>query len=107
MGMAPPPRVLPEGVPADAEPVTEEQIQRLPEYAQYLIEQSMELAKSGILARTTTREELERLRAAFFAATPFASIAAEPAQREIGEMTPASNSTACEDDADVESMRIE
>jgi hypothetical protein len=85
MGAAPPPRVLPEGAPADAVPVTEDQLERLPEYAQHLIHQFMEQQKIGAPMHRTTREELEHIRASFFAAAP----AALPA-----ETTPTSNSTA-------------
>lgn len=104
MGMAPPPRVLPEGVPADAEPVTEDQIERLPDYAQQILEQYMH----GMSLTTTSREELERLRAAFFASAPVIPPAtAESGARACGEKTLASNSTACEDEVDEESMRVE
>ncbi len=100
MGMVAPPRVLPEGVPADAEPITEDQLERLPDYAQALISQFMELKQLGTPIHHTSREELERVRAAFFAAQPAAPVA-------VKEVTPASNSTACEEEEDGTDMHVE
>lgn len=52
---------LPPGVPADAEPITEDQLERLPDYVQQLIGSSMENKLPA-----TTAEELVAARAAFF-----------------------------------------
>ena len=92
MNCAPPPRVLPEGVPTDAEPISEDQIERLPDYVQQLLQESM----NGNIPHVTTREDLERIRAAFF------SPAAAEARVEVA-IPPISNSMEC-CDVDEESM---
>jgi len=94
-------RVLPPGVPEDAEPITEDQLERLPEYVQTTIQDFVE----GKMASSTTREELERVRAAFFAAAPQA-VAAAP-QDGAAAAASSSNSMICEDNVDEESMRID
>ncbi len=71
MGMSLAPRVLPEGVPADAEPVTEDQIERLPDCVQQILNNYM----AGLPVTTTSPEELERICTAFFAAPPTPAIA--------------------------------
>lgn len=90
------PRALPAGAPADADPITEDQIERLPEYVQTAIQDFMD----GKMAAATSREDLERLRAAFFAAAP-------PAREAEAAAASTSNSMNCEEGVDEESMRID
>lgn len=105
MGMALPPRVLPEGVPADAEPVSEDQLERLPEYAQHLIQQFMELQKINAPIHRTTREELELTRAAFFAGQ-LQPPAAKP-EEVLEAVGVAPNNSACEEEEDGTDMHVD
>lgn len=105
MGMAAPPRILPEGVPEDAEPVTEDQLERLPEYAQHLIQQFMELQKIGAPIHRTTREELELTRAAFFAGH-LQPPTAKP-EEVLEAVSVAPNNSACEEEEDGTDMRVD
>lgn len=92
---------LPAGVPNDAEPVTDEQLERLPDYVQSMIQEFM----NGAITPSTSREELERVRAAFFAAAPRAIEA--PREEGAAAAAPTSNSMICEEGVDEESMRID
>lgn len=85
------PRILPPGVPADAEPVTEEQLERLPDYVQHIIADSM----NGMTA-PTTHEELLCIRDAFFNAAPAAIDEAKAAGKDAECVS--SNSMECEDE---------
>jgi hypothetical protein len=58
----------------------------------------------GKMTSSTSREELERVRAAFFASAPQAT---QPATEGVAAAASSSNSMVCEDGVDEESMRID
>lgn len=93
MGEGPAPRVLPEGVPSDAEPITEYQLERLPEYVQELIAKSME----GILEKGSPGDLAAAQRAFFEGIRPAVEVLTAFA----------SNSTDCKIENVDESMEAE
>jgi hypothetical protein len=96
MGTAPPARILPAGVPNDAEPITEDQMERLPDYVQYLISEYMKVEREP----RTTPEELLQIREAYFAGA-----AAQASTSAAAEFS--SNSTECQTCVESNTMETE
>jgi hypothetical protein len=90
--------VLPEGVPPDAEPITEDQLERLPEYVQRIITDFM-----SHRVPKTTRAELDAVRAMYFHSAPTPSLLPPtPAEETPCTDVAMSNSTTESNDMDEE-----